>query len=443
MRAMSIGPGTLRDAVSARLPRDKLARARSLSIVEGAFARVFMACTTGTVLTGFALWLGASPFDIGLLTALPAFAGLAQIAAPYFAERAGQRKPLIMSTVTVQRLLWLPVAIIPFLPLPTAGRVAILLLLVTLSAMLGAIGAVPWLSWMGDIVPKDMRGRYFGARNLVLGAVALIMAPALGLFLDLWKNLPGVAGGYGFVVSFVGGAVAGVVSLWILQRIIEPPMVRGERQSFWTQLRLPWQNEQFRHLILFRGYYIFVVNLAGPFFVVYHLEGLRLSFGVVYLLVALGSLASLVSLRWWGPLCDHWGTRKVMLVSLVGKGLFPLLYIGMGLTATGQPTTLTWVLLILAESFNVAESGLELAANNLQLNIAPRAHNTAYLATYAAVFAVCSAISPLIGGALLSQPGAMHVAIGALDISGYQSVFVISGLLRLSSLVFAWRVHER
>ena len=54
------------------------------------------------------------------------------------------------------------------------------------------------------------------------------------------------------------------------------------------------------------------------------------------------------------------------------------------------------------------EGGLELAANNLQINIAPREHNTAYLATYAAVFSLCSAISPLIGGALLSHPAAAH-----------------------------------
>ena len=191
MGAMSIGTGRLERVVASRLPRERLARARSLSIVEGAFARVFMACTTGTVLTGFALWLGASPFDIGLLTALPAFAGLAQLLAPYFTERSGQRKPLIMSTVSGQRLLWLPVALLPFLALPPAGRVALLLLLVTVSAMLGALGGVPWLSWMGDLVPKDMRGRYFGARNLVLGAVALVMAPLLGVFLDLWKGLDG------------------------------------------------------------------------------------------------------------------------------------------------------------------------------------------------------------------------------------------------------------
>jgi MFS family permease len=115
----------------------------------------------------------------------------------------------------------------------------------------------------------------------------------------------------------------------------------------------------------------------------------------------------------------------------------------MGITAPGSPTALTWILLVVVQVFNVAESGLELAANNMQLNIAPRQHNTAYLATYAAVFSLCSAISPLIGGALLSQPTLLLVTAGPLSLSGFQTLFVISGLLRLSSAIFAPRVPER
>ena len=432
----------LHQAVSTRLPRERLARARSLSIIDGCFARAHTACTSGTVLTGFALWLGAPPLVIGLLASVPAFAGLAQLAAPYFTDRQGQRKRLVIAAVTAQRLLWLAVIALPFLGVSTGVAMILLVALVSLSSMLGSFASVPWLSWMGDLVPREIRGRYFATRNLVLGAVALVLGPALGQFLDLWKAQPAPANGYGFLVSFGFGTACGLVSLAVLRRVVEPPMARSITGSLLDQLRLPWQNRSFRRIIVFRGYYIFMVNLAGPFFVVFQLQELGLSFGVVYILSALGSLASLISLRWWGNLCDAWGTRRVMLVSTVGKGLFPLLYIGIGISAPGVPTALAWILLIVVQLFNAAESGLELASNNLPLNVAPRQHNTAYLATYAAVFSLCSAISPLIGGALLSQPGLMQVTAGPLSLSSYQTLFVISGLLRLSSLIFARRVSE-
>jgi MFS family permease len=432
----------LERTVAARLPRERLARARLLFIWEGSLATGFLTCTGGTVLIGFALWLGATPFHIGLLTSLPAFAALAQLLAPYFTERQGQRKPLMMLMAGGQRALWLAIAALPFVVLPAGAGIVLLIALVTISAMLGAIGAVPWLSWMADLVPKDMRGRYFATRNLIMGTVGLILGPVVGLFLDLWQGWAGAASPFGFVLTFAAGALVGLVAVWLLRRIVEPPMVQGAGESLAHRLTLPWKNAEFRRLILFRGYYIFVVNLAGPFFVVYHLQGLGLSFGAVYLLNTIGNLAMLMALRWWGRLCDRWGTRKVMLVNTIGKGIFPLFYIAMAVTAPGSPTALTWVLLVAAQVFSVFEGGLELAANNLQINIAPREHNTAYLATYAAVFSLCSAISPLIGGALLSQPAAAQVSIGPLNLVGYQLLFAASGLLRLSSVFLARRVKE-
>ncbi len=431
----------LERSVVARLPRERLARARVLFIWEGSLATGFLTCTGGTVLTGFALWLGATPFHIGLLTSLPAFAALAQLVAPYFTERHGQRKRLMSLMAAGQRALWLLVAALPFLILPPGAGVALLIGMVTIAAMLGAVGAVPWLSWMADLVPKDMRGRYFATRNLIMGTVGLILGPVIGLFLDLWKGWAGDASPFGFVITFAAGAVLGLLAVWLLQRIVEPPMVQGSGESLAHRLTLPWKNAYFRRLILFRGYYIFVVNLAGPFFVVYHLQGLGLNFGTVYILNTVGNLAMLLTLRWWGRLCDRWGNRKVMLVNTIGKGIFPLFYIAMAVTAPGIPTALTWVLLVAAQLFSVFEGGLELAANNLQLNIAPREHNTAYLATYSAVFSLCSAISPLIGGALLSLPAAAQVSLGPLNVAGIQVLFLVSGLLRLSSVFLARRVH--
>ncbi len=330
--------------MAARLPRERLARGRTLSIIEGSFATAMASLTGGAILTGFALWLGAGPFQIGPLTSLPAFAALVQLLAPYFTEKRGERKSLVVSTVAGQRLLWLAIAALPFLVLPAGIGIWLLIGLVTVSSMLGAIGGIPWLSWMGDLVPKEMRGRYFAARSLVMGVVGLILGPLVGQFLDLWKDRPGIESAYGFVILFVAGLAFGLLSHWLLRRIAEPRMVRGPSEPFLKRLRLPWQNVNFRRFIFFRGYYVFVVNLAGPFFTVFLLQQLGLSFGLIYILNTISTLSNLVSLRWWGPLCDRWGTKKVMVVTTLGKGLFPLTYVAMAVTSPGVPTPATWVL---------------------------------------------------------------------------------------------------
>ena len=249
-----------------------------------------------------------------------------------------------------QRALWLAVAALPFLVLPPGVGIALLIALVTIAAMLGAVGAVPWLSWMADLVPKDMRGRYFATRNLIMGTVGLVLGPVVGLFLDLWQGWAG-----SWQPHSVSSSSSPQAPCWDCWRCgccsssRNRPWCRDPANRSVRQLSCPGRTPSFRRLIFFRGYYIFVVNLAGPFFVVYHLQGLGLSFGTVYVLNTVGQLAMLLALRWWGRLCDRWGPRKVLLVNTIGKGVFPLFYIGMAVTAPGSPTALTWVLLLAAQ----------------------------------------------------------------------------------------------
>src|SRR5882672_9442416 len=77
------------------LNRLDILRGMRLSIWDGAFATVHGSLTAGAFLTGFALWLGANDLALGLLTAIPTFAGLVQIVASYFGQRPGPRRPFV------------------------------------------------------------------------------------------------------------------------------------------------------------------------------------------------------------------------------------------------------------------------------------------------------------------------------------------------------------
>ena len=48
----------------------------------------------------------------------------------------------------------------------------------------GAIAGPAWFSWMGDLVPKEKRGKYFGKRNRILQAVTIITMLTAGFLLD-------------------------------------------------------------------------------------------------------------------------------------------------------------------------------------------------------------------------------------------------------------------
>jgi hypothetical protein len=44
------------------------------------------------------------------------------------------------------------------------------------------MSGVAWLSWMSGLVPEEIRGRFFGLRNSVLGLVTITVALAGGWF---------------------------------------------------------------------------------------------------------------------------------------------------------------------------------------------------------------------------------------------------------------------
>ena len=122
-----------------------------------------MAGLTGNYITPFALALKATTAQIGLLTSVPSLLmSLAQLSAPRLSEKAGSRKALVLPTVFLHALMWLPVFLVPYL-VPN-GKVWWLVTFVSVSSVLGTMANPAWGSMMADLVPLRIRGRYFAAR---------------------------------------------------------------------------------------------------------------------------------------------------------------------------------------------------------------------------------------------------------------------------------------
>src|SRR5438128_2593618 len=148
-------------------------------MLEGALAEVVGACTSGGALTAWALYLELPPFLIGVLGALPFTAQLVQLPAAWCTRRFGSRRAALW-TIGISRQCVLPLACLPFLPMPVGSKQEIFLGCAFTSAALGVAGNNAWTSWMGDLVPGIVRGRYFGRRS----ALCALAAPLWGRVLD-------------------------------------------------------------------------------------------------------------------------------------------------------------------------------------------------------------------------------------------------------------------
>lgn len=138
-------------------------RSRRPLVVDGVLAQSMSSLVGGAFFAAFTLELGASGFQIRLAAALPAVGQLCQLPAVILVRRVGRRKPVALGAAVLSRLTWLGIAAVPFFlaPSPAIGAVAVLLLV---SSGFGSTEIVAWRSWMRDLIPLEVMGRFFARR---------------------------------------------------------------------------------------------------------------------------------------------------------------------------------------------------------------------------------------------------------------------------------------
>jgi MFS family permease len=406
-----------------------------LSLFDGVFAVQYSTLAGGPLLATFLLALGASPAQIGLVAALPLLAGVAQpLGAELIRRRGGWRKPICLAAVLTDLLLWpVSLAAVFFLAPPTA--LVVILCVLSLQYAAESISAVAWTSWISDLVPARLRGRFFGYRNFVTNALGVLTAAGAGLLIQ-WAGssvLPA------FALLIVLGMGFRGVSYGFLRRHPEPEPARSPEGSFWAQIRRPLRHEGFGRFIAYAVAWNLSVHLAAPFFTVYMIREAGLGADTVMLFTALGTAANLLGQRLWGPLCDRWGDAWVLRIVGFFVAVQPVWWLGTSPSGWGPP--LMGALIALG---GFLWGGHLLAHGNLMMRLAPNLGKTSYFATQAALSGLFGALGPLLGGTLATVlPGMLAVEgvtlFGVELLTGLKSLFLVSAIRRLG----AWGLFHR
>lgn len=366
-------------------------------VQDGVSSHVMATLTGGPFLVAYALGLGASNLWIGLIAAASPLAQVSQIPGVWIIEHIRDRRRITLFAAGMSRVLWVIVAAVAFLP----GRWGLLVLLVSLTVhfMLGGIAGTSWNSWMRDLVPERTMGAFFARRSWVMHAVALPLFLLAGLAADGARIALPERPLVGYQGLFLLGAGAGIVGLWFLKRTPEPPMPpRSGPTHFREMLRRPLQDANFRRLLHFLIAWNFAFNLAAPFFTVYLLDQLGYPMTWVVGFSVLSQLVHLLFLRLWGRYIDHYGNRRVLLMS---GPAFLFAVLAWTFTTFPDPHAYTLPLLVMIHAvLGATTAGTVLATGNIVLKLAPRGHGTSYLATAALAAAIAGGLGPLIGGML-------------------------------------------
>jgi MFS family permease len=350
----------------------------------------------GVILTAFALHLGASYALIGTLAAVRLWTQLLQGPAVLLVTRLRARKLIAVAGSLASSVAPVILAFLAFSkdsPAAQNGVVAA----IALYAGAGAFTACAWTAWARDLVPGDVRGRFFGRRSTFSIAASLAAGLAAAAALDLapegfrWRATV-------FAGLFAFAFVSQVASATVLSRAPEPSMPPSppKVERLVSLLRKPVADVKFRRLIAFVASWQFAVNLAQPFVSVFLLRQLGFGMTFVMALSLVAQLARLLTISRWGAIADRFNDKSVL-------NLAAPLYIGciagvIGASQFSSREVAAAYLIVLAVLAGCASAGVTLASGNIVMHMSPRGEAEAYIAANALIGAAAGGIAPILGG---------------------------------------------
>ncbi len=415
-----------------RLTPGQVRRGMNLSTLAGSMANIWVALP-GIPLTMMMECLKASGVMLGAVVTVQQLATVAQVVGALVAEQFRAKKGVWFVLAIVHRGIWfVPVGLAFLAPHRPALASTILLWIVAVSAVFAQMSAGLWYSWMADLVPERLRGRYWAGRISIVTLAYLVGLALFGYLLDVFPD-PRQPGGswMGFIIVFAIGATIGCIDILVHMFVPEPRSAPPQRPAGMLQYVLaPLRDQSFRALTMSIGLWTFGVGVLGAFPIVY----VTRTFGVSYTLLSLWLICSSISTAvtgfLWGRLMQRTGARTfgalmMLMGPIAGLSWFflsarpvvltlPLL----GVQSVPQAMIVLCTASLLAGGFY---AGVSLCQLNLTAALAPKgAEKTVWISLHFTFSGLMGAAGPIAGGAIVDYLAAhpLHVRLpGGIDLA--------------------------
>ncbi|MGE5582716.1 MAG: MFS transporter [Bacillota bacterium] len=376
----------------------------------------------------FAMKLGATKFQVALLSSAPAAISLlAMIPGAKFIDRQPRKKKLTFLFMLAHRIFFLIIACIPFFE-PT-WRAALFVAVIGIMNLPGAVSNVAWQSFIARVIPAERRAEAFAHRNRAMNLVGTILALGVGFVLDR------LAFPLGYQIVFAFAFLLAMAELGIFNLIDEEavqiynmPEANGDNEPEGAGV-----NPGFKRILSegrFVGYtlasilFYFSWQIAWPLFSWYQVKVLGANNFWMSILSLMNTGGSLVGYGFWVKVLNRYGNLKTLFYSTLPICIVPAVY-----AFSHSLYTIVIFNLITGAIF----SGVNLALFNALLEVTPDQSKTSFIAYYNTSITVSAIVAPVAG-------------VGLLKVMNFQWAFLTCAVLRVAGsycFLLVNRLEER
>jgi MFS family permease len=403
-------------------------RSRNISVFEGCTARSILTLTGGAFLVGFAKYLGASNQTAGIIAAIPVLAGMVTVFSPLILEKMENRKFVTCFLCFLGRLMMGMMIVIPFIGTSRPFQVKLLIGAFFISNLILAFTLPNAQAWILNITPEKIRGAYFGRRESVVLGVVTVVTLLMGQILDVFERVGHQFAG--FVVLYIFVIITSLVNFVLFSSIKEPvnPVSKSDI-TISNIFTIPIKNKSFTKVTYLMMIWNFGYQLAFPFTSVYMISILNLRYGLVTIMSVLASLASVISVRFWGMVADRRSWIYVMKLMVILQIFSFMIWFFI------NPTSV-FILLPLAHILGgAAIAGVNISVNNLQYSFSPDENKTVYMGFSSAVNGVVGFLGTLVGSFFIKATESSGLSIMGFTVGNMQMIFLIAGIVLLGSFM--------
>lgn len=340
----------------------------------------------------FALRLGANDFHIAMISSLPAFlALLAMIPGALFIDRLKSKIHPIAYMLLAQKVMYLLIALIPFLPLPMQPLTFVIA--IGIMNIPGSISQMGYQSAIGDIFLPEYRATAMSLRNRYADVFRMITTFAAGQALNLIPSTPSeiiMLYQIFFIIAFIIGVLE-MRQIWKFEVQHEVKNTKLNLKEAITSIR---GNKKFMIFVLCSLSFHFGWQMGWPIFSIYTLKVLNANEGWLSAISIASGLSAILTTTLWAKACDKYGNSTMLFVATTGMAITPFFYIIINSL---------WQLTLFNIIIGISVAGTILILFNLLLEVTPKENRTLYIAVYNTIINASATISPIIGVTIMTQ----------------------------------------
>lgn len=380
---------------------------------------VGIASAAAPYLPVFLTRLGADNFAIGLLTSMPALAGLI-FAVPLgqFLARRTNIVPWYSGSRFLVQLCYTLTGLVPFFV--TDYTVLMILLIWALATIPQTIVNVGFTVVMAGVAGPEGRFYLMSRRWSSLGITSAVVVAFAGIVLDR------IVFPLNFQLVFIVLSMGGLLSLQFSRRIELPPQKppshaqepsRSARLRGW--LRVMRQHPKFVETVSSQFIYRFGIAFAIPLFPLYYVRELNATDQQIGFIATVSGAVLLVAYFLWARVTKKRGVRFALLTTTVTVAVYPIL---MAFTKQIE------VVFVLAGIAGIFAAGIDLVLFDMVVSSYPQEQAATFVGIQQTTVYLATFIAPLVATTLATNigiPQALIVA-GVIRLMGF-GAFVVFG----------------